>query len=180
MKPKSPSVKKCDSERMFMYNSKKKEEQSSSYKKNCLSIVHLPSIDIIPKLLSIHPTIINLPAKPLMKPQALHTLTPYPSHCKVCQKVIEDVDDYKWHYETQHGRDDCSILKSMLGYRPISNMSAKLTIQAQVHPKPHVTRYPHQCQVCQKLLKDQDDYKWHYETQYGREDCSILKSMLKS
>ena len=34
------------------------------------------------------------------------------------------------------------------------------------------------CDVCQKVFETQDDVKWHRETQYGREDCKILKSML--
>ena len=38
--------------------------------------------------------------------------------CKVCKKMLETADDVKWHYETQIGREDCSILKSMLGWNP--------------------------------------------------------------
>ena len=34
------------------------------------------------------------------------------------------------------------------------------------------------CDVCQKVFETPDDVKWHRETQYGREDCKILKSML--
>ena len=36
------------------------------------------------------------------------------SLCNMCQKVLETIDDYKWHYETKHGREDCRLLRSML------------------------------------------------------------------
>ena len=36
------------------------------------------------------------------------------SQCSNCQKVLWTIDDYKWHYETQHGREDCRLLRSML------------------------------------------------------------------
>ena len=38
--------------------------------------------------------------------------------CPKCKKVLETNDDMKWHYETQIGRQDCSILRSMLGWNP--------------------------------------------------------------
>jgi Leucine-rich repeat (LRR) protein len=38
--------------------------------------------------------------------------------CSTCKKVFEDEDDRKWHYDTKIGRDDCSILRSMLGWNP--------------------------------------------------------------
>ena len=38
--------------------------------------------------------------------------------CKACKKMLETADDVKWHYETQIEREDCSILKSMLGWNP--------------------------------------------------------------
>jgi hypothetical protein len=34
------------------------------------------------------------------------------------------------------------------------------------------------CETCQKRFETNEDFKWHNETQYGREDCSILRSML--
>ena len=34
--------------------------------------------------------------------------------CKYCQKCFEDKGDYKWHYETEIGQEDCWILRSML------------------------------------------------------------------
>ena len=37
-------------------------------------------------------------------------------HCKICKKLIEDDHDYKWHFETEIGREDCRLLKSMLTY----------------------------------------------------------------
>ena len=36
------------------------------------------------------------------------------SHCSNSQKVLRTIDDYKWHYETKHGREDCRLLRSML------------------------------------------------------------------
>ena len=38
--------------------------------------------------------------------------------CSNCIKVLETQDDVKWHYETKIGREDCSILRSMLGWHP--------------------------------------------------------------
>ena len=38
--------------------------------------------------------------------------------CPNCRKQLETTDDKKWHYETQIGRQDCSILRSMLGWNP--------------------------------------------------------------
>ena len=37
-----------------------------------------------------------------------------------------------------------------------------------------------QCITCEKVFETQDDMRWHNETKYGREDCSILRSMLPS
>ena len=36
---------------------------------------------------------------------------------------------------------------------------------------------PSQCPECQKVFDTIDDYKWHYNTKYGREHCHILQSM---
>jgi hypothetical protein len=38
--------------------------------------------------------------------------------CPTCQKTFEDDDDIRWHYETVIGREDYSILRSMLGWHP--------------------------------------------------------------
>ena len=38
--------------------------------------------------------------------------------CKNCKKTMVTADDIKWHFETQLGREDCSILRSMLGWHP--------------------------------------------------------------
>ena len=38
--------------------------------------------------------------------------------CSNCKRVLETTDDMKWHYETQRGCEDCSILRSMLGWNP--------------------------------------------------------------
>ena len=40
------------------------------------------------------------------------------SQCGTCKKIFEDADDIRWHFETQIGRQDCSILRSMLGWTP--------------------------------------------------------------
>ena len=37
--------------------------------------------------------------------------------CTTCMKVLETEDDIKWHFETKIGREDYSILKSMLGWQ---------------------------------------------------------------
>ena len=36
---------------------------------------------------------------------------------------------------------------------------------------------PYQCNSCFKELITREDFKWHFETRIGREDCRILKSM---
>ena len=36
------------------------------------------------------------------------------------------------------------------------------------------------CPSCQKSLETEDDWKWHFKTEIGRQDCSILRSMLPS
>ena len=41
-------------------------------------------------------------------------ISPDVSQCSNCEKVLCTIDDYKWHYETKHGREDCRLLKSML------------------------------------------------------------------
>ena len=40
------------------------------------------------------------------------------SQCGTCKKIFEDADDIRWHFETQIGCQDCSILRSMLGWTP--------------------------------------------------------------
>ena len=32
-----------------------------------------------------------------------------------CEKMLETQDDMKWYYQTKYGREDCAILKSMIG-----------------------------------------------------------------
>ena len=49
-----------------------------------------------------------------------HDHQPQPSmdclQCSSCQKTLETEDDWKWHYETEIGQQNCSILRSMLPY----------------------------------------------------------------
>ena len=40
------------------------------------------------------------------------------SPCPTCEKKFETIDDVRWHYDTKIGREDCSILRSMLGWNP--------------------------------------------------------------
>ena len=46
--------------------------------------------------------------------------------------------------------------------------------------QPHCNTPEIQCTFCKKTFETGEDFKWHKETQYGREDCSILRSMLNS
>jgi hypothetical protein len=48
------------------------------------------------------------------------------------------------------------------------------------HHQPQPVPYPLRCSSCLKIFESEDDFKWHKQTQIGREDCSILKSMLAS
>ena len=41
------------------------------------------------------------------------TTLPMQSRCNFCQKELKTREDYRWHFETKHGREDCRILKSM-------------------------------------------------------------------
>ena len=51
-------------------------------------------------------------------PQLDGNVSPDPqcSQCNVCQKVLETMDDYNWHFYTEHGREDCRLLLSMLNF----------------------------------------------------------------
>ena len=49
-------------------------------------------------------------------PQLDGNVSPQCSQCNVCQKVLETMDDYNWHFNTQHGREDCRLLLSMLNF----------------------------------------------------------------
>ena len=37
-----------------------------------------------------------------------------------------------------------------------------------------------QCNLCKKPFENTEDFNWHNETKIGREDCSILRSMLNT
>ena len=47
-------------------------------------------------------------------PQLDGNISPKLSQCNLCKKVLETSDDYKWHFETEHGREDCRLLRSMM------------------------------------------------------------------
>ena len=36
----------------------------------------------------------------------------------------------------------------------------------------------YQCNTCERYFETDHDFRWHYESKIGREDCHILKSML--
>ena len=68
-------------------------------------------------------TIPNIPAHPAPAlgrriPQLDGVVDQENVECSNCMKVLETQDDVKWHYETKIGREDCSILRSMLGWHP--------------------------------------------------------------
>ena len=52
-----------------------------------------------------------LPVHTLLKKSLART---YPIKCDVCNKILENLEDVKWHTETKYGIEDCRILKSML------------------------------------------------------------------
>ena len=53
------------------------------------------------------------------------------------------------------------------------------TLSAKSHLNvPLQKTYERKCQECQKELETIDDFNWHYNTKYGREDCRILRSFL--
>ena len=45
---------------------------------------------------------------------------------------------------------------------------------------PPAPSLPRLCPTCKYNLETEFDVTWHYETEIGRQDCSILKSMLSS
>ena len=42
----------------------------------------------------------------------------------------------------------------------------------------HSTTAQSKYKACLKILETKEDFQWHFETKYGREDCKILQSML--
>ena len=38
----------------------------------------------------------------------------FPCICQDCKKVLDSIDDLKWHTDTKYGREDCRILQSMI------------------------------------------------------------------
>ena len=41
-------------------------------------------------------------------------ISSYFSQCNNCEKILETIEDYNWHFKTTHGREDCRLLRSML------------------------------------------------------------------
>ena len=89
-------------------------------KKPCLSLVRLHCTDIPPT----QPTPghfphslkdVSLRSQPPPRSSKLPTQQTY---CTSCHKIFETKDDEKYHQETQYGREDCYLLRSML---PFSN-----------------------------------------------------------
>ena len=70
-------------------------------------------------------------------------------------------------------------------FRPKSNVFKRTDLpppaatHSSVH---HSTDLPEvfliTCSVCKKVLETREDYVWHTENKYGKEDCLILRSML--
>ena len=93
---------------------------------------HIPKLSIsVQQTVSLPPTAPSTPhymTKYLLEPSSNQEPSvgkpqpaPDPHQCQVCEKMLETGDDVKWHYETRYGREDCAILKNMLG-TPYYNM----------------------------------------------------------
>ena len=75
-----------------------------------------------------------------------------------------------------------------MNVRPASTLSKstrssqdlnRTTTQVNVLPTEGPSNFtPDGGEVCKKVFNTQDDIRWLRETQYGREDCKILQSML--
>ena len=54
-------------------------------------------------------------------------------------------------------------------------------VSLRSQPPPQLSKLPNQktyCTSCQKVFETKGDEKYHQDTQYGREDCYLLRSML--
>ena len=64
-------------------------------------------------------------------------------------------------------------------YLPLPSSLKEVSIRNQ--PPPQSAILPNNqtyCTTCHKIFGTKDDEKYHQETQYGREDCYLLRSML--
>ena len=64
-------------------------------------VIHIPSVG---ERNDYHPRIQQLDGN----------ISPDFPKCNTCLKVLETMDDYNWHFKTEHGREDCRLLRSML------------------------------------------------------------------
>ena len=56
-------------------------------------------------------------------------------------------------------------------------------VSLRSQPPPQSSQLPNKqtyCTACHKIFETKNDEKYHQETQYGREDCYLLRSMLPS
>ena len=86
-------------------------------KRPCLSLVRLQSTDIPPTQPNLAPYLphslkdVCLRTQPPPQSAKLPTQQTY---CTTCHKIFETKDDEIYHQETQYGREDCYLLRSML------------------------------------------------------------------
>ena len=83
----------------------------------CLSLVRVQSIDIPPTQLNLAPYLPNSLKEVCLRtqpPPLSAKLSTQQTYCTTCHKIFETKDDEIYHQETQYGREDGYLLRSML------------------------------------------------------------------
>ena len=75
--------------------------------------------------------------------------------------------------QTQTGVDHTSTISSIATPTMLPNLST--TTQMMMQTPSHGSS---RCELCKKVFETIDDRRWHFNTQYGQQDCRILQSML--
>ena len=147
---KSPAKKARSVNRLLKFIKKKRLEEN----RPTLSIVALPSISFTP----------NLPPKPKqILPFSRITSTDVPPKKPYLSLMFVERTNIP-------PADQNPALPSSLKDVSLRNQ-----------PRPQSSILPNNqtyCTTCQKIFSTKDDEIYHQETQYGREDCYLLRSML--
>ena len=103
-----------------------------------------------------------------------------PYHCTAVQARHDHAGNQQHQVRQQDHHQAVIHVKTSQNYLPQNvfhdSMSSNHRIpQVDGNISPDMSQ---QCNMCQKELLTMDDYKWHFETKHGREDCRILRSML--
>ena len=124
----------------------------------------------------------KVPSK--LKPSAQHVPLSVSSNTSLYPNSLLDLTRQQQHYSNinlVHSNVQLRRSDSVFGgYIPqLDGEASNLSVNNlhQLSPKKSAPD-PLQCKMCQRLFETKDDFTYHNETQLGREDCLILKSML--